>query len=113
MKNGVKVAGSSDCPIAPLSPLIGIYSAICRKTDTGETILPDEGIAPLEALRMYTDYAAKTTFEETIKGSIKPGKVGDLVVLNGDPTKLPADEVKDVEVEMTILNGEVMWDKMS
>jgi hypothetical protein len=81
--------------------------------DTGETILPEEGIAPLEALKMYTEYAAKTTFEERIKGSITPGKLADLVVMNGDPTILPADEIKEIEVEMTILNGEVVWDKMS
>ena len=113
MKKGIKVAGSSDCPIVPANPLIGIYSAISRMADTGETILPEEGIAPLEALKMYTEYAAKTTFEERIKGSITPGKLADLVVMNGDPTILPADEIKDIEVEMTILNGEVVWDKMS
>ncbi|MBM4347559.1 MAG: amidohydrolase family protein, partial [Deltaproteobacteria bacterium] len=61
----------------------------------------------------YTEYAAKAAFEEKKKGSITPGKLADLVVLNGDPTKLPADEVKDIGVEMTILGGEVVWDNMS
>ncbi len=51
------------------------------------------------------------TFDETKKGSITPGKQADLVVFNGDPTKLPADEIKDLEVEMTILNGKIVWDK--
>jgi len=36
-----------------------------------------------------------------------------MVVLNGDPTRLPADEIKDIEVEMTMINGEVVWDKKS
>jgi predicted amidohydrolase YtcJ len=100
MKNGVKVAGSSDCPTS-------------RMTETGEFVLPEERISPLEALRMYTYEAARTTFEETIKGSISPGKLADIVVLNGDPTKLPINEIKDIKVEMTILDGEVVWDKMS
>jgi predicted amidohydrolase YtcJ len=80
--------------------------------ENGEVVLPEEGISPLEALRMYTYDAARTTFEETIKGSISPGKLADLVVLNGNPTKLPIDEIKDIEVEMTILDGEIVWDKM-
>jgi predicted amidohydrolase YtcJ len=112
IRNGVKVAGSSDCPIAPPNPLIGIHSAISRRTERGHSILPEEGISPVEAIKMYTEHAARAAFEEKIKGSITPGKLADLVVLNGDPTKLPADEVKDVEAEMTILNGEVVWDKM-
>jgi predicted amidohydrolase YtcJ len=112
-KNGVKVVGSSDCPVAPANPMIGIYSSVSRMAENGEFVLPEEKISPLEALRMYTNEAAKTTFEETIKGSIAPGKLADLVILNGDPTSLPVNEIKDIEVEMTILNGEVVWNKMS
>ena len=67
----------------------------------------------MEALRIYTDYAARASFEENIKGSITRGKLADLVVLNGDPTELPADEIKDIEVEMTVLGGEIVWDKMA
>jgi predicted amidohydrolase YtcJ len=113
MKNNVVVAGSSDCPIVPPNPLVGIYSAISRRTDRGQSILPEEGIPPVEALKMYTEYAARAAFEENLKGSITPDKVADLVVLSDDPTKLPADEIKDIKVEMTILDGEVVWDKMS
>jgi predicted amidohydrolase YtcJ len=109
MKNGVAVAGSSDCPVAPADPMIGIYSAISRKTNTGNALLPEEGITPMEALRMFTGYAARASFDEKRKGSVTPGKLADLVVLNGDPTKLPADEIKDIKVEMTVLNGEMVW----
>ncbi len=112
-KNGIEVAGSSDCPTVPPNPLIGIYAAISRKCEAGEAVAAKEGVTPMEALRMYTDYAARASFEEGIKGSITPGKLADLVVLNGDPTRLPSDEIKDLEVEMTILDGEVVWDKTS
>ena len=94
-------------------PLYCWDSAISRRTEKGHSILPEEGILPVEALRMYTEYAARAAFEEKIKGSITPGKVADLVVLNGDPTKLPPDEIKNIKVEMTLLNGEVVWDKTS
>jgi predicted amidohydrolase YtcJ len=113
MKNNVVVAGSSDCPIVPASPLVGIISAISRRTDKGHSILPEEGIPPVEALRMYTEYAATAAFEEKNKGVITPGKLADMVVLNGDPTKLPVDEIKNIQVEMTFINGEVVWDKTS
>jgi hypothetical protein len=111
IKNGVVVAGSSDCPVVPANPILGIYSAVSRKTEAGAFVLPDEQITPLEALKMYTQDAAKATSEERVKGSIEPGKLADLVVLSRDPTKLPADEIKDIEVEMTIVGGDVVWDR--
>jgi len=113
IKNGVSVAGSSDCPVVPANPIMGIYSAVSRKTEAGDFVLPDEQITPLEALKMYTQNAAKATSEERVKGSIEPGKLADLVILSGDPTKLSGNEIKDIEVEMTILDGEVVWGKMS
>jgi predicted amidohydrolase YtcJ len=110
-KAGIAVAGSSDCPVVPPNPLIGIYSAVSRKSQAGKIIAPGESIEPLEALRMYTTHASRASFDENIKGSITPGKVADLVVLDGDPTTIPADEIKEVEVGMTILNGDVVWSR--
>ena len=113
MRSKVTVAGSSDCPIVPLNPMMGIYAATSRTANSGEKILPEERITPLAALKMYTEVASKTSFEEKNKGTISPGKLADLVVLNGDPTKLPIDEIKDIDVEMTILDGEIVWDKQA
>jgi predicted amidohydrolase YtcJ len=109
IKSGVTVAASSDCPIVPSSPLVGIYAAVSRGTESGEVILSDEGVSPLEALQMYTRNASMVTFEEHMKGSIAPRNLADMVVLNGDPTRVPTDEIKDIEVEMTILDGKVVW----
>jgi hypothetical protein len=111
MRNEVRVAGSSDCPIASPNPFIGIYSAISRTSETGESILPKERITLMEALRMVTHDAAVATREENIKGSITIGKVADLVVLAGDLDKLPLDKIKDLEVSITILNGKIICDR--
>jgi len=111
IKNGVTVAASSDSPIVAPDPLVGIYAAVSRRSKAGKRILPKEQINPLDAIRMYTTNAAKATFDETKRGSITPGKLADLAVLNGDPTKLPVDEIKNLEVEMTILDGKIVWDK--
>jgi hypothetical protein len=110
-KSGIPVVGSSDCPIVPPNPLIGIYSAVSRKSETGKTLGEGERITPLDALRMYTLNAARASFEERLKGSITAGKLADLVILNGDPSVASPDEIKDMEVEMTILNGEVVWQR--
>ena len=111
LKSGVKVAASSDSPIAPGNPLMGVYAATSRVTEKGETVLPEEKITPEEAIRMYGENAARATFDEGTKGSISPGKLADLLVVNGDPTKVPINEIRDIKVEMTILNGEIVWEK--
>jgi predicted amidohydrolase YtcJ len=111
LKNGVKVVASSDCPIAPANPLMGIYAACSRMTETGEAVLSEEKITPEEALKMYGANAARTTFDEGMKGSISPGKLADLVMLDGDPTEVPINDIKDIKVEMTILDGEIVWRK--
>jgi hypothetical protein len=91
--------------------MIGVYAAVSRKTDLGEVVLPEEGIPAEKALRMYTAEAARSGFDEMAKGSIAPGKLADLVVLSADPTAVPADEIKEIEVEMTLINGEIVWEK--
>ena len=59
---------------------------------------------------MYTTGAAYTSFEEDIKGSITQGKLADIVVLSSDPTKSDPEEIKDIKVEMTIIDGKVVWE---
>jgi predicted amidohydrolase YtcJ len=108
---GITVAGSSDAPIVPISPIVGIYAAVSRKSDAGELILPEEKIAPEAALRMYIEGAARAGFEENSNGSIRPGKLADLVILSADPTRVPVDEIKHIEVEKTIIGGKIAWEK--
>jgi len=59
---------------------------------------------------MYTVNAAYTSFEEGIKGSIAQGKLADMVVLSDDPLKSPPEQIKDIQVEMTIIDGKVAWE---
>lgn len=109
MEAGLKPAGSSDSPVVPTNPLVGIYAAVTRKAATGEVILLKEAISPYQALEMYTIAAAYANFDENEKGSISPGKLADLVLLNNDPTGVPYEVIKDIKVEMTIIGGEVLW----
>lgn len=109
LQTGIKVAAGSDAPIAPLNPMIGIYSSISRKCKSGKVINVKEGISPLEALKMHTSHAAEVLFEEDRKGSITPGKLADMVVLSGDPTNLPVEQIKEIRVDMTIIRGDIVW----
>jgi len=109
MKKGVHVAAGSDAPVAPVDPLAGVYGAVSRKAQSGEVVLAEEGITSHEALRMYTEIAARSSFEEDFKGIIAPEKLADLVVLGADPTAVPIEEIKEIQVEMTILDGEVVY----
>ena len=111
MRHGVTVAGSSDFPVVHPNPLIGIYGAVTRKTENGQNLLPEESITPLKALSLFTDSAARAIRKETTRGSIRPGKLADLVILSNDPTSLPEEAIKDIQVEMTIINGNVVWER--
>jgi predicted amidohydrolase YtcJ len=101
----IRVVGGSDCPMEPLSPLQGVQAAVTRE------FFPEERISVDEALRMYTVNAAYASFEETVKGSIEEGKLADLTVLSGDPTAVPPSKIGDINVEMTIVGGKVVYQK--
>lgn len=109
LKNGLMPAAGSDSPVVPNNPLVGIYAAVTRKAETGEELVPQERLSPFEALEMYTQAAAYASFEEEVKGSIAVGKLADFALLSGDPTEVPAEEIKEIQVEMTIIDGRVVW----
>jgi len=105
MRKGILATGSSDCPVEPISPILGIYAAVARKENQEERITVNE------ALRMYTINAAFASFEENIKGSIEMGKLADLTVLSHNPETVPAEEIKNIKVEMTIVDGKIVYAK--
>ena len=111
MSHGVCTAGSSDSPVVPADPMTGIYTAVNRLAKNGPELNGHEKITVMDALRMYTRHAAYVAFEEDIKGSITPGKLADFVVLDEDPARIPADGLEHLKVDMTIINGEVVWRK--
>jgi predicted amidohydrolase YtcJ len=108
---GLQVALSSDSPMMPSNPLIGIYTAVTRRELHGKVLAQEEGISPMDAVRMYTLGGAYASFEEGIKGSITPGKLADLIILSSNPNQVEPEELKDIKVMMTIINGKVVWER--
>ena len=111
LKEGVPVAFSSDAPVAPPNPLEGVYAAVTRKADTGERIAPQETIPAEEAMRLYTLGGAYAAMEENVKGTLQPGKLADMVLLDGDPTALDPEEIRGLRVRMSVVGGEVVWEE--
>ena len=103
LEEDIMVIGGSDCPMEPLSPLLGIQAAITRES------YPQERLTVDEALRIYTVNAAYSSNEESIKGSIEEGKLADLTVLSRNPRTISPSKIEAVKVRMTIVSGRVVY----
>lgn len=110
-EKGIIAAGSSDSPITFSNPILNMHLAVNRETQTGQIINPDERITIEQALRMFTWNGAYASFDEDLKGSIEVGKLADLVVLSDDLLKVPSDRVRNVTVDMTIIDGKIVHQK--
>jgi len=113
LDHGVKLAFGSDWPVAPLDPLQGIYAAVTRRTLDGKNPdgwFPEQKISLAEAIEAYTAGSAYAEFAEKEKGSLTPGKLADIVVLDSDLFALPAEKLKDVRVSATIVGGRVVYE---
>jgi hypothetical protein len=109
---GIPAPGHSDASICSANPWLGIYSLVTRKTSSGKVLYIKEGIKPIEAIRAYTIDGAYAAWEEDIKGSIEPGKLADLCVLDRDPLKVSREELKEIETLITIVGGKIVYEKM-
>jgi predicted amidohydrolase YtcJ len=111
MDTGLPVSLSSDAPVTPFNPFLGIWHAVTRKEKTTSRVIgPEQRITRKEAIRCYTINSAYASFDEHLKGSIEPGKLADLVILDRDILTCPVDEIKETKVLMTIIGGEVVFE---
>ncbi|MDH4209636.1 MAG: amidohydrolase [Anaerolineae bacterium] len=109
---GTHLTLGSDCPVAPLSPLLGIQAAVLRQNGKGEPKdgwYPEERLTVAEAVRGYTMGPAYTAGLENVLGSITPGKLADLVVLERNIFEIEPTEIASVRPTMTIVDGRVVY----
>lgn len=106
---GIPVAGSSDCPVASVNPLVGISTAMTRRSQEGTIINETESLSLLDALTLFTTAGAWVGFEEEKKGRIVPGMLADLVILDRDITQVQPEDIRFLRVETTILDGQIVW----
>ncbi|MDH5621972.1 MAG: amidohydrolase [Gammaproteobacteria bacterium] len=105
---GVILSFGSDWPVAPLSPIEGVYAAVTRRTIDGlnpDGWQPQEKITVEEALSAYTVANAYSGFEEDRAGTLEPGKRADFVMLSEDPREVAPANIRSIEVLETVIDG--------
>jgi len=109
---GGHLAFGSDWPVVTLSPWPGVQTALTRKTAEGTPaggFVPSERITLPQVIEAYTLGAAYAGHREKTEGSLAAGKVADLIVLNQDLFKVPADQTNKTQVLLTIVGGKVVY----
>jgi len=109
LDNGIKVAAHSDHPCAPYPPLMAIHALVNRTTKAGKPIGRSQMVNVTEAIRLYTINSAYQSFDEDHLGSIEEGKLADFVVLGRDILTIPKEEIKDIPIDATIVNGKIVY----
>lgn len=103
IESGAPIAFGSDATMTDFDPLAGVHYAVTRGR-------PSERLAVHEAVRLYTLGSAYAEFQEDEKGTIEKGKYADVVLLSENIFEIPKEEIRNVRVEMTIVNGEIVYD---
>lgn len=111
MKSGAIVSNGTDTPVEDVAPIACFYATVTRKLKDGTFFYPEQCMNREEALRSYTLNCAYAAFEETVKGSLEPGKLADISILSRDIMTIPNHEIPDTEVLYTIVGGKVMYQK--
>lgn len=109
IESGGTICNGTDAPVEDVDPIKCFYSAVTRKDADGKVFYGDQKMSRLEAIKSYTINGAYATFEENIKGSIKVGKLADLVVLSNDLLKCSDDEIKNTKVLYTVVGGKILY----
>ena len=119
-REGVKVGGGSDHmqkigslrSVNPYNPFLGIWTMLTRLPRwTDQPLHPEQIVTREQAIQFYTINNAWLTFEEKEKGSLEPGKLADLIVLDRDLLNCDIDAVKDITVDQTWLGGRIVYQK--
>ena len=109
LEMGIPIGGNSDYSVSAAWPMLRIQSMVTRKTSEGKVYGARQRISVEDAIRTWTVGSAFLCFEEKSKGSITPGKLADFIVLSADPLKTDPDQLKDIDVEMTVIGGRTMY----
>jgi predicted amidohydrolase YtcJ len=111
---GTTLAFGSDCPVASPNPFLGIHAAATRQRQDGTPSggwYPSQRLSVAEAVWGYTMGGALASGGESQQGSLSPGKLADLIVLDQDIFRIPPEQIPDTRVDMTIFDGRIVYPK--
>jgi len=109
-----RLAFGTDWPVAPLDPILGLYAAVTRATLDGKNPsgwIPEQKITLAEAIEAYTLGSAYAEFTDEQKGSLTPGKLADVVILDTDLFAVAPEKIKDAKVAATIVGGKTVYSR--
>jgi len=110
LKKGVVLAFGTDYPVEPVEPFRGLYAAVTRKSEDGKKeYYPEQKLTMEQAIAAYTTGSAFAEFAEKDKGTLAPGMLADLVVLDTDITSVPPEKVLATKVLRTVLGGKTVY----
>jgi len=108
---GARIAAGTDTPVESVDPIATFHAAVTRQMADGVAFHPEQRLTRREALTAMTLDAAYAAFEETVKGSLAPGKLADVTVLSQDLLEIPAERIRDTRVDLTIVDGRVRYER--
>ena len=108
-ERGIIAAASSDAPVVPVTPLLGIQTMVTRQDRLGVDAWTEERVPVEEAIKAYTWNAAYASNEEAIKGSLAPGMLGDVTIYESDLRQVDPATIKDVRIDYTIADGKIVY----
>ena len=111
IESGAILGNGTDVPVEPIDPIASYYSSVSRVMKDGGIFYPDQRMTREEALRSYTVNNAYAAFEEDLKGSLGVGKLADITVLSEDILTVPEERIPDIRVDMTIVGGDVRFER--
>ena len=106
---GLRPTNHTDAVVAPLDQMFMLWSAVNRISRDGVPIGPDQRITALEGLKAMTLWAAEQYGEQATKGSLEPGKLADLVILDNNPLTVDPMAIKDIRVIQTLKEGQIIY----
>jgi predicted amidohydrolase YtcJ len=110
-ERGIVAAASTDAPVSGVNPMVGIQMMVTRRDRLGDEIFPQERVSLEEAIRSYTWNGAYASFGEHEKGSLEPGKLGDVTVLETDLRSVDPMELRHVRCDLTIADGAIVYER--
>jgi predicted amidohydrolase YtcJ len=116
LNSGARLALGSDFPVEFVNPFFGIYAAVTRQDQKGWPAggwYPDQKLTLAEAIRGFTKDAAYAAFEESSRGTIEPGRLADLTIVEGDLYAMPQSELFKAKVRYTVVGGETVYGSKS
>ena len=109
LNTGLHATSHTDAPVALPNLMQVVWATVNRTSRSGAIIGPDERVTPYEAMKMITLWGAEQFGEQATKGSIKEGKLADLVVLSDNPLTVDPAKINQIQVQETIKEGKTVW----